>query len=64
MTRLVKLRLKRCSEVLSGVEMQTLRDVRKRIGTIKGTTKIVGAMKMISAAKLKRAGQEVSGARL
>ncbi len=35
--------------------MPSLKDIRKRIGTVKNTQKITRAMKLVSAAKLKRA---------
>ena len=35
--------------------MASLRDIRTRIGSVKSTKQITSAMKMVSAAKLKRA---------
>jgi F-type H+-transporting ATPase subunit gamma len=43
--------------------MATLRDIRKRIGSVKNTQKITKAMKMVAAAKLRRAQTAVVGAR-
>ncbi len=43
--------------------MASLRDIRKRIKTTKNTQKITKAMKMVSAAKLKRAVDRVTAAR-
>ncbi len=35
--------------------MPSLKDLRNRIGSVKSTKKITSAMKMVAAAKLKRA---------
>jgi len=35
--------------------MASLKDIKKRIGTVKNTQQITKAMKMVSAAKLRRA---------
>jgi F-type H+-transporting ATPase subunit gamma len=43
--------------------MATLRDIKKRIGTVKNTQKITKAMKMVAAAKLRRAQMAVIGSR-
>ena len=43
--------------------MATLRDIRSRIGGIKNTQKITKAMKMVAAAKLRRAQEAVVAAR-
>jgi F-type H+-transporting ATPase subunit gamma len=43
--------------------MATLREVRNRIGGVKKTQKITRAMKMVAAAKLRRAQDRVIGAR-
>ena len=43
--------------------MASLRDIRKRIKSVKNTQKITKAMKMVSAAKLKRAADRVAAAR-
>ncbi len=43
--------------------MATLRDIKKRIGTVKNTQKITKAMKMVAAAKLRRAQSAVIGSR-
>ncbi len=43
--------------------MASLRDTRKRIKTVKNTQKITKAMKMVSAAKLRRAQDRVEAAR-
>jgi F-type H+-transporting ATPase subunit gamma len=43
--------------------MATLRDIRKRISSVKSTQKITKAMKMVAAAKLRRAQMAVSAAR-
>lgn len=40
--------------------MGNLRDIRNRIGTIKTTRQVTSAMKMVSAAKLKKAQDDVS----
>lgn len=43
--------------------MATLKSIRKRITSVKNTQKITKAMKMVAAAKLRRAQQAVEGAR-
>jgi F-type H+-transporting ATPase subunit gamma len=43
--------------------MASLQDIRKRIKTVKNTAKTTKAMKMVSAAKLRRAQESVLGAR-
>jgi F-type H+-transporting ATPase subunit gamma len=43
--------------------MATLRDIRRRIGGVRKTQKITKAMKMVAAAKLRRAQQNVVAAR-
>lgn len=43
--------------------MASLREIRKRIKSVKNTEKITKAMKMVAAAKLRRAQEEVRGAR-
>ena len=43
--------------------MATLSDIKKRIGTVKNTQKITRAMKMVAAAKLRRAQNAVIGSR-
>lgn len=43
--------------------MGSLRDIRKRIGSVKSTRQITKAMKMVSAAKLKRATEAAISAR-
>lgn len=43
--------------------MASLRDIRKRIKSVKNTQKITKAMKMVSAAKLRRAQEAVEAAR-
>lgn len=43
--------------------MASLKDIRKRIKSAKGTAKITKAMKMVSASKLRRAQEEVRQAR-
>lgn len=43
--------------------MATLRDIKKRIGSVKNTQKITKAMKMVAAAKLRRAQGAVMGSR-
>ncbi len=43
--------------------MATLRDLRKRIASVKNTQKITNAMKMVSAAKLRRAEEAIVRAR-
>lgn len=43
--------------------MATLKDIRRRIGSIKSTQQITKAMKMVAAAKLRRAQQRIISAR-
>lgn len=43
--------------------MATLRDIRQRIVSVKNTAKITSAMKMVSAAKMKRAQTSIESAR-
>lgn len=43
--------------------MASLKDIRRRIVSVKNTQQITKAMKMVSAAKLRRAQQAISGAR-
>lgn len=43
--------------------MPSLKDIKNRIGSIKNTQKITGAMKMVAAAKLSRAQDNVRAAR-
>lgn len=43
--------------------MASLRDIRNRIGSVKNTRQITSAMKMVSAAKLRRATEAATGAR-
>jgi len=43
--------------------MPSLKDIKKRIGTVKNTRQITAAMKMVSAAKLRRAQDAVVAAR-
>lgn len=43
--------------------MASLRDIRKRIASVKNTQKITNAMKMVAAAKLRRAEENVTAAR-
>ncbi len=43
--------------------MANLRDIRKRIASVKNTQKITNAMKMVSAAKLRRAEEAIKSAR-
>ncbi len=43
--------------------MPSLKDIKKRIGTVKNTSQITKAMKMVSAAKLRRAQDAVVSAR-
>ena len=43
--------------------MASLKAIRKRIGSIRNTQQITKAMKMVSAAKLRRAQEAVVGAR-
>ena len=43
--------------------MASLRDIRKRIASVKNTQKITNAMKMVAAAKLRRAEENITAAR-
>lgn len=43
--------------------MASLKDIRRRIGSVKNTQQITKAMKMVSAAKLRRAQELITGAR-
>jgi F-type H+-transporting ATPase subunit gamma len=43
--------------------MASLRDIRKRIASVKNTQKITNAMKMVAAAKLRRAEENIKAAR-
>ena len=43
--------------------MPTLRDIKRRITSVENTQKITSAMKMVSAAKLRRATRAVEAAR-
>ena len=43
--------------------MPSLKDIKKRIGSVKNTSQITKAMKMVSAAKLRRAQEAVVAAR-
>src|SRR2546430_17743869 len=43
--------------------MPSLRDIRRRIASVKNTQQITSAMKMVSAAKLQRAQDRVMAAR-
>src|SRR5262245_54893022 len=43
--------------------MANLKAIRKRIGTVKNTQKITRAMKMVAAARLRRAQQAITQAR-
>ena len=43
--------------------MPSLRDIRRRIASVKNTQQITNAMKMVSAAKLQRAQDRVLAAR-
>lgn len=43
--------------------MASLRDIKKRIGSVKNTQKITRAMKLVSAAKLRRAVERVEASR-
>jgi len=43
--------------------MANLRELRKRIASVKNTQKITNAMKMVSAAKLRRAEEAIKSAR-
>src|SRR5438034_3480838 len=45
------------------LEVATLREIRRRIGGVKSTQKITKAMKMVAAAKLRRAQDAVISAR-
>ena len=44
--------------------MAALKDIRKRIGSVKSTQKITRAMKMVSASKLRRAQEAIAQAEL
>ena len=39
--------------------MATLRDIRNRIGSVKNTQQVTRAMKMVAAAKLRRAQENI-----
>ena len=43
--------------------MATLQDIRRKIGAVKKTQQITKAMKMVAAAKLRRAQEKVIAAR-
>lgn len=43
--------------------MQTLKEIKKRVGSVKNTQKITNAMKLVSSAKFNKAGKAVVGAR-
>ena len=43
--------------------MANLKDLRNRISSVKSTQKITSAMKMVAAAKLRRAQERVESAR-
>ena len=43
--------------------MANLKEIRNRIGSTKNTQKITSALKMVSAAKLRRAQQNIVGLR-
>ena len=43
--------------------MASLKDIKRRIKSVKNTRQITKAMKMVSAAKLKRAQDEITAAR-
>ena len=43
--------------------MANLRDIKRRIGTVQSTQKITSAMKMVAAAKLRRAQEAIENAR-
>lgn len=43
--------------------MQSMRDIKRRIKSVQNTQKITSAMKMVAAAKLKRAQERAEGAR-
>src|SRR4051812_7715557 len=43
--------------------MPSLKDIRKRVSTVKSTRQITRAMKMVSAAKLRRAQEAILNAR-
>ena len=43
--------------------MASLKDIRRQVSSVKNTRQITKAMKMVSAAKLRRAQQAISGAR-
>jgi len=45
------------------VDMPNLKDIRKRIGSVKNTQKITRAMKMVAAAKLRRAQERMEASR-
>jgi len=48
---------------LHGIEMPTLLDIRRRIRSVKNTQQITRAMKMVAAARLRRAQERVFNAR-
>lgn len=43
--------------------MASLKDIKRRIGAVRGTQKVTRAMKLVAAAKLKRAGQQAHDSR-
>src|SRR4030065_1121771 len=43
--------------------MATLRDIQRRIRSVQSTQKITRAMKLVAAAKLRRAQERITGAR-
>src|SRR5687767_5758558 len=43
--------------------MASLRDIRKRIRSVKSSQKITGAMKLVAAAKLRRSQEAITSAR-
>jgi len=43
--------------------MQNMRDIQRRIGSVKNTQKITRAMKMVASAKLKNAQDRAEDAR-
>ena len=43
--------------------MPSLKDIRKRIASVKNTQKITRAMKLVAAAKLRRAQENIISAR-
>ena len=43
--------------------MASLKEIRNRIGSVQSTQKITGAMKLVSAAKLRRAQNSIIGLR-